>query len=162
MSKAQSASSEKNYSEAVEAAQHVLSINPIHPEAIELSAENGKHYLERLKKQKTLTDDAIVEYINQNPRGKYTWQMKDMRAIRLAKLAHSNKQKDEFSRIRELPMSDEARKKVYDLSERTDNRMNRGNFLHFGAEATLGYGFGADMLEGGGGAYVRQNLWSRC
>lgn len=155
LSKAQSASSEKNYSEAVEAAQHVLSINPIHPEAIELSAENGKHYLERLKKQKTLTDDAIVEYINQNPRGKYTWQMKDMRAIRLAKLAHSNKQKDEFSRIRELPMSDEARKKVYDLSERTDNRMNRGNFLHFGAEATLGYGFGADMLEGGGGAYVR-------
>lgn len=153
--KAQSATSNKAYKEAVEASQHVLSINPNHPEAIELSAENGKHYLEQLKKQKKLTDEAIKEYIDQNPFGKYTLQMKDMRAVRLAKLAHSNKQLGEFDSIAKLPMSDEARKEVNSLSKRTDNRMNRGNFLHFGAEASLGYGFGADMLDGGGGAYVR-------
>lgn len=155
LSKAQSATSNKAYKEAVEASQHVLSINPNHPEAIELSAENGKHYLEQLKKQKKLTDEAIKEYIDQNPFGKYTLQMKDMRAVRLAKLAHSNKQLGEFDSIAKLPMSDEARKEVNSLSKRTDNRMNRGNFLHFGAEASLGYGFGADMLDGGGGAYVR-------
>lgn len=155
LSKAQSADNNKAYKEAVEASQHVLSINPNHPEAIDLSAENGKHYLEQLKKQKKLTDEAIKEYIDQNPFGKYTLQMKDMRAVRLAKLAHSNKQLGEFDSIAKLPMSDEARKEVNSLSKRTDNRMNRGNFLHFGAEASLGYGFGADMLDGGGGAYVR-------
>lgn len=155
LSKAQSATSNKAYKEAVEASQHVLSINPNHPEAIDLSAENGKHYLEQLKKQKKLTDEVIKEYIDQNPFGKYTLQMKDMRAVRLAKLAHSNKQIGEFDSIAKLPMSDEARKEVNSLSKRTDNRINRGNFLHFGAEASLGYGFGADMLDGGGGAYVR-------
>lgn len=155
LQQSQTASACKDYKAAVIAAQHVLSINPNHNEAIYLSAENGKEYLHTLKRQKTLTDNDLAEYIAQNPKGKYTPEMMDTRALLLAKAAHSDKDAAKFDMVKSLPMSDKAREKVNELNQRTTNRIERGSFLHIGAEASVGYGFAKDILEYGGGAYMR-------
>ena len=152
---AQEAAKQNSYKAAVEASQHVLSINPNLHDAIDLSAENGKLYLQQLKKQSKLTDKDLETYIAQNPKGAYTEQTKDFRALRLAKQAHSNKQSSNFEQILKLPMSQEAKEKINKLQTRTINRKARGSFFHIGGEASVGYGFGKDMLEGGGGAYLR-------
>lgn len=155
LQQARTAAANSQNKEAVAAAQHVLSINPDQEEAIEISAEKGKVLLDQLKTQKTLTDNDLAEYIAQNPKGKYTSQLMDTRALLLAKDAHSRKNAAKFDEIKSLPMSDEARAKVNSLSERTSNRSERGSFLHIGAEGSVGYGFGKELLEYGGGAYVR-------
>lgn len=155
LSRAQTASDSKKYEEAVSAAQHVLDIDPNIQDAIVISAENGKQQLTQLKKHKKLTDEALATYISQNPKGQYTSEMMDFRALRLAYQARSKRLLDKFSQIEALPMSDDARKKVNSLSSHTRNRITRGSFFHVGGEASIGYGFAQEMLDCGGGLYVR-------
>lgn len=155
LTQSKQAQSEQNYEGAVSAAQHVLGISPSNEEAITLSADNGYAFLKRLKKQHAITDMDYATYVRQNPRGKYTSEVQDERALVLAKQAHSDKNVDAFANIFRLPMSSDVLKKVNSYDKRTRTRSIRGNFLHLGVEGMAGYAFGPQLAEYGGGAYVR-------
>lgn len=155
LAQSQQAQGEKDLRKAVGAAQHVLSIDPNNEAAITLSADNGYAYLKTLKKQHVITDTDYATYVSQNPRGKYTSEVQDERALVLAKQAHSDKNVDAFANIFRLPMSQDVLKKVNSYDKRTRTRSIRGNFLHLGVEGMAGYAFGPQLAEYGGGAYVR-------
>ena len=155
LTQSKQAQSEQNYEGAVSAAQHVLGISPSNEEAITLSADNGYAFLKRLKKQHAITDNDYATYVRQNPRGKYTSDVQDERALVLAKQAHSEKNVKAFANIIRLPMSQDVLKKVNSYDKRTLTRSIRGNFLHLGVEGMAGYAFGPQLAEYGGGAYVR-------
>lgn len=155
LTQSKQAQSEQNYEGAVSAAQHVLGISPLNDEAITLSADNGYAFLKRLKKQHAITDMDYATYVRQNPRGKYTPEVQDERALVLAKQAHSDKNVDAFANIFRLPMSSDVLKKVNSYDKRTRTRSIRGNFLHLGVEGMAGYAFGPQLAEYGGGTYVR-------
>ena len=155
LTQSKQAQSEQNYEGAVSAAQHVLGISPSNEEAIALSADNGYAFLKRLKKQHAITDNDYATYVRQNPRGKYTSDVQDERALVLAKQAHSEKNVKAFANIIRLPMSQDVLKKVNSYDKRTLTRSIRGNFLHLGVEGMAGYAFGPQLAEYGGGAYVR-------
>lgn len=155
LAQSKQAQGEKDLRKAVSTAQHVLSIDPNNEAAITLSANNGYAYLKTLKKQHVITDTDYATYVSQNPRGKYTSEVQDERALVLAKQAHSDKNVKAFANILRLPMSQEALKKVNSYDKRTLTRSIRGNFLHLGVEGMAGYAFGPQLAEYGGGAYVR-------
>ena len=156
LAQSKQAQSEKDLEKAVSTAQHVLSIDPNNAAAISLSADNGYANLKKLKKQKSITDADYAQYVKQNPLGKYTSEIQDERAIVLAKQAHEARYLSFFdNQILRLPMSEKCVDKVNAYKKRTFNRINRGNFLHFGGEALIGYAMGPDLFEYGGGATIR-------
>ena len=155
LAQSKQAQSEKDLEKAVGAAQHVLSIDPNNAAAITLSADNGYAYLKKLKKQNSITDADYAQYVKQNPFGKYTSEIQDERALTLAKNAHSKKDVSAFTDIFKLPMSQDIYKKVDSYDKRTRSRSTRGNFLHFGFEGLIGYAFGPQLAEYGGGANIR-------
>lgn len=156
LAQSKQAQSAKNLEKAVGAAQHVLSIDSNNAAAISLSADNGYAYLKKLKKQNRITDADYAQYVKQNPLGKYTSEIQDERAIVLAKQAHEARYLGFFDdQILKLPMSEKGMDKVNAYKKRTYNRIHRGNFLHFGGEALIGYAMGPALFEYGGGATIR-------